>query len=270
MSENQSGRDINEVLKELETVKADLAQAQARMMDSARMVALGDMTGGISHEINNPLAIILAKAGQMKSRLLKGPVETEKLVVELDKISLNVERVAKIIKGLRTFSRPADKDSFQLTSFFQVIQDCMELCKERMRSHGVDIRINCAEGIMVQARGARLAQVIMNLIGNGHDAVQSVEEKWIQLDVEETEDWMKLRVTDSGPRISADLEQKMMQPFFTTKDGSKSLGVGLNIVQAIAEEHHGRFYYDPSAPQTCFVFEIPKRQPVEKPDSVVA
>lgn len=111
--------DVTERREALETITAQ----QAQMASSAKMAALGEMAGGIAHEINNPLAVIEGRARQIKSLVMKDTIAQDKLVAFADTISLTCERIAKIIRGLRTFSRSAENDPYVLVDIQVTLDD---------------------------------------------------------------------------------------------------------------------------------------------------
>jgi signal transduction histidine kinase len=101
--------------------------------------------------------------------------------------------------------------------------------------------------------------VALNLLNNAFDAIQSLEEKWIKISFSDIGDWVKIIVTDSGPGIPFDVQMKMMQPFYTTKEIGKGTGLGLSISKGIIERHNGRLYLDNTSPNTQFVIALPKK-----------
>ncbi len=104
----------------------------------------------------------------------------------------------------------------------------------------------------------QIGQVILNLLNNAHDALEHLPEKWIHLSVREEGDYYFLRITDSGNGIPLDLRQKIMMPFFTTKEIGKGTGLGLSVSKSIVILHHGQLYIDTQSPYTCFVMGLPK------------
>lgn len=228
-----------------------------KLLESSKMSSLGEMAGGIAHEINNPLAIIHGKASAMRRRFTRGLIDVEKSNEDLNKIEATVERISKIIKGLRSFSRNVEQDPMEKIKLQQVIDDTLELCKERFRNHNIDLKVNCPEDIIISCRPAQISQVIMNLLNNAHDAIEKFPQKWVSLDVKNSGSRIEISVTDSGTGISSEIVDKMMQPFFTTKEVGKGTGLGLSISKGIVEDHQGLLRYDSTSKNTRFVIELP-------------
>jgi signal transduction histidine kinase len=97
----------------------------------------------------------------------------------------------------------------------------------------------------------------MNLLNNAYDAVQSGTHSWIEIAATTENNILKISITDSGSGISQSIQDKIMMPFFTTKEVGKGTGLGLSISQGIIEEHGGKLYFDPSSKNTRFTIELP-------------
>ena len=252
--------EIHRTSQSLKELVLERDRQRSKLTASAKMSSLGEMAGGIAHEINNPLAIISGKAAIIKRLIQRGDINQEKLTEDLLKIEQTTARIAKIIKGLRTFSRNADHDPMSMTPVVTIIADTLELCKERFKNHSIDLRVKCDSDAQIECRPAQIAQVLVNLLGNAYDAVENLEEKWVSLTLEAGSSSVKISVGDSGSGISPAIAEKIMDPFFTTKDVGKGTGLGLSISKGIAENHHGHLTVDASAKNTVFVLELPYQQ----------
>lgn len=251
----------------MKLAQEELKNHHEQLIASAKLSSLGEMAAGIAHEINNPLSIIYGLASQTQKKQETGTLEPEKLANNLSTILTTTERIAKIVRGLRTFSRDVNDDPLTPTAIVQIIDDTLELCKEKFRFHSIDLQIFCQNDSVIDCRPSQISQVLMNLLNNAYDAVETVDRKWIQVSVIEKGDKAVISVVDSGNGIPVECQHKIMLPFFTTKSIGRGTGLGLSISTGIAEGHGGKLYYDASHPHTRFVLELPvSKQPLPATD----
>jgi len=141
-----------------------------------------------------------------------------------------------------------------------VLDDALELAREKIRAAGIEIRIHSeklARLRRVKGRPAQLGQVVVNLINNAFDAVRDLPQKWIEIDANEGPGVIEIQITDSGRGIPPEVVQKIMEPFFTTKGVGQGTGLGLSISRSIAQEHGGDLRYDSASKQTRFILTLP-------------
>jgi C4-dicarboxylate-specific signal transduction histidine kinase len=176
---------------------------------------------------------------------------------ELGRIDQTALRIARIVRGLKAFSRESAKDPKEVIKISSVINDALDLCGEKLKYHAIDVRLKELGDIEIACRPTQISQVLVNLLGNSFDAIQNLNEKWIEIKVEKYGTMLSISVTDSGRGIPADVAQKIMHPFFTTKEVGKGTGLGLSISKGLIEDHGGRFFLDSTSPNTRFVIELP-------------
>lgn len=256
-----SFNDVSSFLK----AEKERQSLEAKLTESARLTSLGEMASGIAHEINNPLAIIKGKIHNLKTKLEKEEkIDREEFVSHLNVLNSTVDRIAKIIKGLRAFSRNAENDPFEKVVFSYVVNEAFDLSREKVKKLGIDLKVEVNENLLVECRPVQIGQVIVNLINNSIDAVSKIENKWISIVVSENKGLVRILFKDSGSGINEKVAGKMMDPFFTTKDVGKGTGLGLSISKGIIEQHNGTLQYLPSEANTCFEIIIPKNQTAVK------
>lgn len=233
---------------------------QQALIESAKMSALGEMASGVAHEINNPLGIIQAKANQLLKKAQKNTLTTEILKSELEKIVNTTLRIERIIKGLRSYARSSEKDPFESTKLSNIVQNVIELSSEKLKSSNIRFDVDIIPDIEIECRLAQIEQVLLNLISNSHDAVEKLEDKWIRLEFRILDLKVQFILIDSGHGISKHLIDKIMQPFFTTKEVGKGTGLGLSISKGLIADHGGKIEYDQHSKNTKFVMTLPFRQ----------
>jgi signal transduction histidine kinase len=243
-----------------ERFRSKLRDEQAMLVQSAKLSSLGEMAAGIAHEINNPLAIIVGKVEQT-ARLVRdtNPPDLDKISGNLSLIEATGQRIAKIVKGLRAFSRDATGDQMEVAFARDVVSDALALTQERLLNNGVELRFRCESNAQLLCRPTQISQIVVNLVMNAFDAVVGTQSPWVEVMVEDNDGALVLSVTDSGAGISANIADKIMQPFFTTKEVGKGTGLGLSISKGIAQGHGGELYYDSTSPNTRFVLRLPAK-----------
>ena len=235
-------------------------EQEAKMLASAKMAALGEMSGGIAHEINNPLTVIQARAFQLQQIADNGPISPEKIHQAADSISKTADKIARIIRSLRAFAREGDTDAFDVVSVKQILDETLEFCSSRFANSGVDVQTPPFPQLEFEGRRIQIEQILMNLLNNSFDALQTLRQKWIRLEVYDHGENFEIHVVDSGSGIPADVAEKIMLPFFSTKEVGRGMGLGLSISTSLAKNHQGELYYDAKSENTRFVLRLPKFQ----------
>ncbi len=136
-----------------------------------------------------------------------------------------------------------------------------EMCKDRYEKNNVQLKVDlCPEDTLIECRPVALSQIIINLLNNSFDAVNSLKNSFVRVVLDIYETTIKITVMDSGPGIPEDIAKKIMEPFFTTKPIGKVTGIGLSISSGIAKDHKGRLTLVRDTSITQFELVIPKSQ----------
>ncbi len=244
--------------------KTIIDQQQAVVMVS-KLSAIGEMAGGVAHEINTPLAIIQMRADQLLECIYEEPQDKVMIQDSLEAINKTVARISKIVNGLRTFARDGSKDPVEVVSVNRIVEDTFSLCREKFYNNGVKLNYSSNGNIEFECRPGEISQVLLNFLNNAFDAIQDCPEKWINVEAKESSQQIQISITDSGNGIPANIQEKMMQPFFTTKEIGKGTGLGLSISNGIIQGHGGNIKIDNQSPNTRFILTIPKYTLMLKP-----
>ena len=240
----------------LERAKEDLERERAKALSNAKLASLGEMSAGIAHEINNPLAIIYGTVRALP-KFVNNP---EQLAAKLKNIQSASERIAKIVKSLQKFSRTSNKSDYKVHSLREIVKEALVLTDAKARRHSAKVGVDCKSECQVFCDEIEMEQVFVNLINNAVDAVMVLSEKWVTLELQERDGRVVVRIRDSGPRISHEIQQKLFQPFFTTKPVGQGTGLGLSIVKGILDEHHATIELVADDSHTCFEISFPKTE----------
>ncbi len=253
---------FNSMALSLKDARGTLQKQQELITYSSKMSALGEMAGGIAHEINNPLAIIAMRVEQLEECINDGDATPEILANGLSTIKKTVDRIAKIVSGLKFFAREGQNAPMQPIAVSTLILETLGFCQERFKHHGVMLELienEIFKTAQIECRSVEISQVLLNLLNNSYDAIENLESKWIRVELAETLEKIHISVTDSGSGIPKEVREKMMQPFYTTKEIGKGTGLGLSISKGILEEHGGQIIYDENSANTKLTIVIPKK-----------
>lgn len=250
---------LTDITEEREAKKT-IETHQIAMIQNAKMAALGEMASGVAHEITNPLAIIQLLTKQISREAKQENINGELMVNACGKMSFTVQRIAKIIQGLRTYSRNDQADKMEIHSAFSIIEDTLSFCGEACKNGEIELQINKPDfDLQVLGHKAQLSQVLLNLLHNAKDAIENCPIKRISVNLSFDSDDVFFAVEDSGPGVPQEIRAKIMETFFTTKAAGKGTGLGLSISRSIAEKHGGSLYLDETPGGNRFVLKLPRQ-----------
>lgn len=230
---------------ELEAANVQLRDAQAKLVQSAKMASLGELVAGIAHEINNPLAFILAHQSTVERLLGKVIDETGadspgsqalgKAMQRVGSMRVGLKRIEEIVLNLRKFSR-LDEGEFQTVDVPASIETVLALLSHKL-STGIEVVRQYEGERELFCSSALLNQVVMNIVGNAADAMEG--EGRILVRTASDPDAYTIEITDSGPGVPDALRERIFEPFFTTKPVGAGTGLGLAIAFSVVQAHQG-------------------------------
>lgn len=245
------------LIKDLKHSSQKLVESEKQAVQSSKLAALGEMASGIAHEINNPLTIL---SGNLRNidRYLDKPNSKDKINDMIKKCHISIQRITKIIRGLKKMSRDGSDDDFETITLSQITEDIESLIHEKFKVNGVSFTINnTCPNEQIFAQPIQVSQILLNLLNNSYHAIEDSPSPWIELRIEKSFSNVLISVTDSGTGISQEVEDKIFTPFFTTKEVGKGTGLGLSISKDIAIKHGGQLFIDRTESNTCFKLRLP-------------
>jgi two-component system sensor histidine kinase HydH len=233
---------------------SELEAQRARSLEGEKMAALGEMAAGMAHEINNPIAVIQLTSEQMQE-VLSDEVPDISMVREMSQnIHSMGARIGTIVKSLKNFARNGEHDPMVSVPVSKIIDETLVLCKEKFRSRGVELKYEeFPDEILIECRPVQISQIVLNLLHNALDATEELSEKWVSIQYLNKASQLEIYITDSGNGIPEAIRDKILQPFFTTKDVGKGTGLGLSISKGIMEAHSGELTINAKCKNTQFV-----------------
>lgn len=256
--ENGGAISISVPIGELVNTRKELRAQEAVTQYSSKLANIGQMAAGVAHEVNNPLAIIQGSAGIIAGLVDEEVIDRKNLKIFSEKIVVTSDRIAQIVKSLRSLSRGGEQDPFAPLSMKGVVQSCLDISAHILKQN--EIKVMLSEGkkdFMVMGREVQLGQVLLNLLSNAIDAVKKLDEKWIRIEYGHSDGLLWIEVIDSGKGVPREICSKIMEPFFTTKEKEEGTGLGLSISSRIINEHGGKLSYESERKNTTFRISFP-------------
>ncbi len=228
-------RDSQRQLEKLLSVLDELSRTQAQLVHSEKLASLGVLAGGVAHEINNPLMVILGRTELM----LMGEDLPAGVATNLETIRHETERIAEIVRGLLTFARKSRQDKIEPVDLNEVLERTLLISEHQLTVGNVQVLKELEPGLpQLQANPGQLQQVFMNLIINAHHAMPGGGRLVVRTGVLPNER-VFVEIEDSGVGIPAEEVGRIFDPFFTTKEEGKGTGLGLSVSRNIIENHGG-------------------------------
>ena len=236
-----------------------LREAQAELAHVTRVTTLGEMAASIAHEVNQPLAAVVANAEACLSWLDRATPDLDAARRSVEWIIDDGNRAGEVIRRVRALANKTDIEKAPL-DINDVVKEAIALLQGELVSHRVSLRIEFAPALtMVPADRVQLQQVMINLVMNGIEAMQSVTDRPRELLIRSLQDETQqvlVSVTDCGVGISAENADRLFNAFFTTK--ASGMGMGLSICRSIVEAHGGRLWATANLPHgATFYFTLP-------------
>jgi len=218
-----------------------------------RISILGEITAGIAHELNTPLANILGFAELLKIRFKRGSQEEK----DIEKIINSAIFSREVVKKLMFFACEMPQ-KMELVTINKIISDAVNLLEPTFRKNNIKCHLSFSHPVIkLRVDTIQLTQVIFNLILNA--IYFSPEEGNITIDVKKNLKDVELRISDEGPGIKNNISHKIFEPFFTTKPVGDGSGLGLSVVHGIIKSHNGAITHQSNSPKgTIFIVNFPK------------
>ncbi len=229
--------DFARAIEARDSAIAKLKRTQADLVQTGKMAALGNLSAGISHELNQPLTALRYRLVLLDSAQRAG--NHDEVARQLDRAADLTERMQAIIAHLVRFARRADSQR-EPVPLAPVVHDAVDLLKTRFDSAGIRPRIEPGiERITVLGIAVLIEQVVVNLLGNALDAIEGQADGAITVDVRRADGMIDLTVKDNGTGLGDLHPDDALNPFVTTKDAGRGMGLGLSISYNIAKDMGG-------------------------------
>lgn len=247
--------ELRKTNKELKEAKKLLEEQQQLMINTARLQTIGELAGGVCHQINNPLAIITGRSMILRSIIKNKLPGDDEVLKELDVIDQTSHRVSGILKALRMYSKDLGSQISE-ASVLDIVEDVLTLLKSKLVKENVTITVNKGIDPKVLVNKNQISQILIDIINNSIEALEETKDKTIEIEISTDKNNVLLLISDSGKGIRVEDKDKIFEPFFTTK--GRHFGVGLSNAQNFVKQNKGTLKLKSLSNPTSFELQIPK------------
>jgi len=249
-------RSVRGLIQNVDHTQTELEKSRETLLQAEKMASVGKLAAGMAHSIRNPLTSVKMRLFSLGRTLYLSPTQRDDFAV----ISEEIRHIDTIVQNFLEFSRPP-KLKMQYVSPSEVVQLVLQLLRHRLESYNVEVEVRRKKDRLpeIQADPEQLKEVLVNLVENACEAMQGggaiiiTEEEVFEGPLSPA---ARIRVTDNGPGIKETHMEKVLHPFFTTKE--EGTGLGLSIASRIIEEHDGTLSFTSKEGEgTTFVITLP-------------
>ena len=247
--------ELNKAYENLEKTNKKLKNTQLQLVHTGQLSALGQLSSGISHELNQPLQTISIIRSSIQKRLKKLNVVDDKIDIYNKDLKFAINRMKMIIQHVKYFARQ-EKGEFELININDSIENSLILIKQQVKNRDIQLNMDLQEDMPKTIGDLRqIEQVSINMISNAIDAIGEGGKITINSFVKDNNIYIKWK--NNGPPIDDEIIKTIFNPFFTTKEEGKGTGLGLSISHGIVQEHKGTLSVKSDENETVFTMTIP-------------
>lgn len=229
----------------LEDLVAELKETQQQLVQAGKMAAIGQLAAGVAHEINNPLAGIMGYA-QLASEHIRArqqtgipPSEVARFLAYVENMEKQSQRCKQIVQNLLRFARSSTVEEPEPVNVNNVIRETLSFLSHQMVSSRVDLDLDLAEVLpAIKGHTGRLQQVFTNILINALHALRDAGGR-VRVDTSVNDNWVRIRIADTGEGIPTENLDKIFEPFFTTKEIGQGTGLGLSVTYGLVQDMGG-------------------------------
>lgn len=256
-----AGGEVGQLARSFNEMLDTLQKTQDQLIQSEKLASLGQLAAGVAHELNNPLATVLL----FSEVLLREKALDRNHIPDLETIIRETRRCKSIVASLLDFARQQQVEAVEV-DLNQLIRRVIDQEKKQTRYSRVTIRAELEDNLpVIQADGAQIQAVLVNLMSNAADAMPGGGQLTVRT-YSDPPGMVSLEVGDEGEGISEENKQKLFTPFFTTKPPGKGTGLGLSIVYGIVKMHRGQIRVESASGEgTRIIVELPRELKIGQP-----
>ena len=253
---------VDEPLQFMATLRdiTDRREAEMKVIQASKLATLGEIAASRAHELNQPLNVISMACGNIQFRLERGDTEPSYIDGKVQRIADQVIRASSIVDHMRVFARQEATTAPKPFRVETALEGAADLMRAQLRVRNISLDLSFEDNLpAVRGNAVHLEQVLMNLIVNARDAMQTLENSAKRIDIlalNKDDERISIRVQDNGPGIPTDVAERIFEPFYTTKPSGVGTGLGLSISSRLIKEMGGTISYQKREDAAGACFEI--------------
>jgi len=246
-------------ISQLRALHAQQESAQREMGQISKLADIGLLAAGVAHELNNPLMIVQGFAENMDMMLDQQKISTSEMKMQTAEIIKATERMSRIINQMARIVR-SDDVQWAIVDLQEIAQDVVRFLNHELRLNEIQVDFSFEKDSLIKCDHNKIEQVMINILSNAVHALETQDQRRIvRISSRVSSDWVELRMWNNGPAIPSRLHEKIMSPFFTTKDVGKGTGLGLSVSYGIMTAHNGTLTFTSNEKDgTEFLLRFPK------------
>lgn len=250
---------INFYEKQRKKFIKELEDNAKKQLQDEKLISIGALSAGMAHEINNPLTIISGSISLLKKKMSKSEtIESKDIEKYISNLEFGISRISKIILSVKSLSSDSEKLSLEKFKLSEIIQNALILQESEIKLNQVHFSFDLANDVTICGVKIQIEQILMNFIINSIHEIKSQDNSWIKIITSYDDTYIYIRCIDSGLGISSEVENKLFDPFFTSKEVGAGTGLGLSLARKMAKRHDGDIYYELFEGHTSFVLKLKK------------
>jgi C4-dicarboxylate-specific signal transduction histidine kinase len=239
---------------------------RSELVRADRLAPIGRLAAGVAHEVNNPAALVTVNLGVLRDRFAAGTARTADVLAMLDESIEGMGRIHDMVRDLKGFARERSKERVDLA---ELSARAVRMAAHATRGHA-KVEKSLERDVWATVRGARIAQVVLNLLINAAQAIPSGRQSENRIGIRTFKErgLACIEVSDTGPGVPPELAPHIFEPFFTTRENAGGTGLGLWLARAIVEEEGGNIVLcEGGARGAKFLVSLPATPPEEVPSA---
>ena len=247
---------------ELNKKNIELQKVHKDLIKKERISSILNLSSGIAHEINNPLAIINGKIYLIEKKIKENVKNYEEINLKSDinTLELSIKRIQKIVSSLRKFANSDDNEPITENKLIDIINTSLIFLQKSLEKEKINIKLNIDEDLLIKCKLVNLSVAFYNIILNSYEILSTINDanKYIDIESIEKDDHIIINFIDSGKSIEdKELINRIMEPFISTKEAyNLPRGLGLCVAKGIIESHNGSIIYDENSLNTKFIVTL--------------